>query len=169
MYRALTGSLPFHGPTPMAVFTKHLAEAPLPPSRRAPGRQIPPGADKLVRRALETDPSARYQSVDELQAALGEETERATWPQSFLGRLREWGIELEPLPSGHWMVSTYGHGGLAGAEFLNAEEGRTRYAGEAWASQSSPCPRHRRGGVGAVRATAPRSCSSGRCPKTLPL
>jgi serine/threonine-protein kinase len=73
MYRALTGSLPFNGPTPMAVFTKHLAEEPVPPSRRAPARQIPPGADRIVLRALQKDPAARFQSVDELQAALVDE------------------------------------------------------------------------------------------------
>jgi serine/threonine-protein kinase len=74
MYRALTGHYPFNGPTPMAVFTKHLSEVPIPPSERTPSRQIPLGADRIVLRALSKSPEARYNSVEELQSALIEET-----------------------------------------------------------------------------------------------
>ncbi len=70
MYRALTGHHVFSGTTPMAVFTKHLTEAPIPPIDRAPERGIPTGVSDLVLRALEKDPAQRWQRVEDLQAAL---------------------------------------------------------------------------------------------------
>ncbi len=70
MYRALTGHYPFNGPTPMAVFTKHLTEAPIPPIERAPEVGIPPGVNRLVLKALSKDANERFQRVEELQAEL---------------------------------------------------------------------------------------------------
>lgn len=70
MYRALTGHYAFNGPTPIAVFTKHLTEAPIPLIERAPERGISLGVSDLVLRALEKDPARRWQSVEDLQAAL---------------------------------------------------------------------------------------------------
>jgi serine/threonine-protein kinase len=70
MYRALTGHHPFNGPTPMAVFTKHLTEEPVPPMLRAPERGIPTGVNDVVLRALCKDPAERWQRVEDLQAAL---------------------------------------------------------------------------------------------------
>src|ERR1700730_2183076 len=61
MYRALTGHYPFNGPTPMAVFTKHLTEPPVPPSARAPELAIPAGVDAIVQKALAKEPEGRYQ------------------------------------------------------------------------------------------------------------
>jgi eukaryotic-like serine/threonine-protein kinase len=73
MYRALTGHYPFNGPTPMAVFTKHLTEAPVPPIERAPELGIPPGVNAIVLKALAKSPTDRFQKVEEVQAALIEE------------------------------------------------------------------------------------------------
>ena len=73
MYKALTGETVFPGTTPMAVFTKHLTELPVPPHERAPGLGIPESISHIVMRALEKDPANRYQRVEELQAALIEE------------------------------------------------------------------------------------------------
>jgi serine/threonine-protein kinase len=73
MYRALTGHYPFNGPTPMAVFTKHLTEAPIAPIERAPEVGIPPGVNRLVLRALAKDAGERFQRVEELQAVLVDE------------------------------------------------------------------------------------------------
>ncbi len=73
MYRALTGHYPFNGPTPMAVFTKHLTETPVPPIERAPEREIPAAVSAIVMKALAKSPSDRYQKVEELQAALVDE------------------------------------------------------------------------------------------------
>lgn len=77
MYRALTGHYPFNGPTPMAVFTKHLTEAPVPPDERAPELDIPAGACAIVLKALSKNPADRYQRVDDLQAALVDEVRAA--------------------------------------------------------------------------------------------
>jgi serine/threonine-protein kinase len=73
MYRALTGHYPFNGPTPMAVFTKHLTELPVPPSARAPEQGIPEGASRIVMKALAKSPGDRYQRIEDLQAALVDE------------------------------------------------------------------------------------------------
>jgi eukaryotic-like serine/threonine-protein kinase len=77
MYRALTGHYPFTGTAPMIVFTKHLSESPVPPIDRAPALGISPGASRIVMKALAKSPEARYQSAEELQAALVAETEAA--------------------------------------------------------------------------------------------
>ncbi len=73
MYRALTGQYPFSGPTPMAVFTKHLTEEPVSPSVRVPELKVPVGAGEIVLKALQKDPEQRWQKIEELQAALVEE------------------------------------------------------------------------------------------------
>ncbi len=70
MYRALTGHYAFNGPTPMAVFTKHLTELPPPPDERAPERGIPAAVSRIVMQALAKSPSDRFQRVEDLQAAL---------------------------------------------------------------------------------------------------
>jgi serine/threonine-protein kinase len=81
MYRALTGHHPFNGPTPIAVFSKHLNETPIPPAERAPGLGIPPGISQLVIKALHKDAVDRFQRIDELKARLLDEI-RATGTQS---------------------------------------------------------------------------------------
>ncbi len=73
MYRALTGHYPFNGTTPMAVFTKHLTEAPVAPVDRAPDLDIPMGINRLVLKALSKSAEARFQKVEDLQARLIEE------------------------------------------------------------------------------------------------
>ena len=73
MYRALTGHYPFNGPTPMAVFTKHLTELPVLPSERTPDIEIPPGVSAIVLKALEKSPADRFQKIEELQSALIDE------------------------------------------------------------------------------------------------
>ena len=70
MYEALTGEPVFRGSSPMAVFTKHLTQKPMPLQERAPGRVIPPGMEAIVTRCLEKSPEDRYQRVEDLQAAL---------------------------------------------------------------------------------------------------
>jgi tRNA A-37 threonylcarbamoyl transferase component Bud32 len=73
MYRALTGHYPFNGPTPMAVFTKHLTENAVPPIDRAPELGIPPGVSRIVEKALAKLPGDRFQRVEDLQSALVDE------------------------------------------------------------------------------------------------
>src|SRR5262249_29548168 len=73
MYRPLSGHYPFNGPTPMAVFTKHLTEVPVPPEQKAPDLGIPAGISRIVLRALEKNPADRFQQSEDLQAAFLEE------------------------------------------------------------------------------------------------
>jgi serine/threonine-protein kinase len=70
LYRALTGHYPFSGQKSVEVMAKHLNEAPNPPSKRAPGQNIPPGVDALVLKALAKDPAQRWQRAEDMQAAL---------------------------------------------------------------------------------------------------
>ncbi len=72
MYEAMTGEPVFRGSSPMAVFTKHLTQAPEPLKSRAPNRMIPPAMDRIVLRCLEKSPEKRYQRIEDLQAALME-------------------------------------------------------------------------------------------------
>ncbi len=67
-YRALTGHYPFHGPSPMSVFAKHLTEDPTPPHEVAPS--VPLAVSEVVMRALAKEPSERYQRVEDFQAAI---------------------------------------------------------------------------------------------------
>ncbi len=73
MHMCLTGEPPFDAPRPMGVLTKHLTEAPKNPCTRYPELSLPVGVGNVVMRALEKEPSRRFQSVDQLQQALVEE------------------------------------------------------------------------------------------------
>ncbi|MEO8971690.1 MAG: serine/threonine-protein kinase [Ktedonobacteraceae bacterium] len=67
LYQMLTGSVPFHGETPMAIYWKHLQEMPQPPSQLNPA--IPASVENVVLRALEKDPQQRFQSVGQMAVA----------------------------------------------------------------------------------------------------
>ena len=74
MYRLLTGTLPFTTDTGnyMAILSQHLLQAPEPPRQRAPEAQIPREIERVVLRALAKEPGERYQTVEEMIAALRE-------------------------------------------------------------------------------------------------
>jgi len=74
MYRMLTGVVPFSTDTDnyMAVLSQHLTDPPRPMLEQAPDANIPPKIEQIVMRALEKDPKRRYQTVEELIAALRE-------------------------------------------------------------------------------------------------
>jgi serine/threonine-protein kinase len=67
LYSALTGRLPFESVAPVDILDAIVSE-PIPqPSRIAP--QLPASADPFFERALARDPSARFQTVEELVEA----------------------------------------------------------------------------------------------------
>jgi eukaryotic-like serine/threonine-protein kinase len=68
LYELLTGQTPFDGDTPVEIAMKHLSATPRPPSQIR--RDVPRDLDMVVMRALAKDPSARYQSADEMEADL---------------------------------------------------------------------------------------------------
>mgnify|MGYP001554368698 CR=1 FL=1 len=70
LFELFTGAVPFTGETFLGVLTKHLNE--MPPSMRAvyPDLQISNELEGVVSRALAKDPTHRYQTMNELAAAL---------------------------------------------------------------------------------------------------
>ena len=68
LYELVTGAVPFDGTSAAEVAQKHLTTPPTPPSKRRAG--VPERIDKVVQRALQKDPAARYGSVEEMRQAL---------------------------------------------------------------------------------------------------
>ncbi len=69
-YEVLTGTVPFHGSSPMAILVKQQSEAPQPPTARKPGLALPPGLEPLLLSMLEKDPAKRPQTMLEVATAL---------------------------------------------------------------------------------------------------
>lgn len=67
-YEMLTGSLPFTAETSIGLAMQHLNDPAPAPSRAHPG--IPPAVDAIVLRALDKDPTRRWQSVGAFARAL---------------------------------------------------------------------------------------------------
>src|SRR5690606_5003339 len=70
IYKTITGVPPFWAASPVGVLTMHLTEDVIPPSQKAGRHAIPPEADRIVLKAMAKDPRERFQSMDELRAAL---------------------------------------------------------------------------------------------------
>ncbi|HZO12423.1 MAG TPA: serine/threonine-protein kinase [Polyangiaceae bacterium] len=68
LYHALVGRPPFSGDSPIAVGFAHCNEALVPP--RNARKEVPEAWSALVVRAMAKDPSARFDSAQELAAAL---------------------------------------------------------------------------------------------------
>ena len=68
LYEMLTGRPPFTGDSPMSVAFQHVStEAPVPSSLNS---DVPESLDAVVMKALRKDPSARYQSAEEMRQDL---------------------------------------------------------------------------------------------------
>jgi eukaryotic-like serine/threonine-protein kinase len=72
MYECFTGALPFVGESFMGILTQHITAEPQPPSEaaRGQGRELHPGIENIIVRAMKKDANERYQSMDELIEAL---------------------------------------------------------------------------------------------------
>ncbi len=70
IYKAITGVPPFWANSPVGVLTMHLTEDVIPPSERAPKRNIPLDVDRIVLKALAKSPHDRFQSMEQLRAEL---------------------------------------------------------------------------------------------------
>ena len=68
LYEMLTGRVPFHAETPMAVVLKHIYE-PLPLPREI-NPEIPEGVERVVLKALAKAPNDRHQTAGDLAQAL---------------------------------------------------------------------------------------------------
>ncbi len=86
LYQLVTGDLPFRDTSPVGILSKHLSEAPVPPSLKRPGLSIPASLEAVILRALAKEPAHRPASADrmrqELRAALTGIVEPATTPGS---------------------------------------------------------------------------------------
>jgi serine/threonine-protein kinase len=78
LHEMLTGQPPFVGPSVVQLLRSHMTEPPAPPSRLR--RNVPPGVDRAVLRALAKDPNARQQGADELIAELSAAVESRADP-----------------------------------------------------------------------------------------
>ena len=82
-YRLLAGELPFHSETLVGMINKVLSEPA--PSLRDTVPDLPPHVIETVERALAKDPRARFESVDEMTAALRGESMGAVWSAAARG------------------------------------------------------------------------------------
>jgi serine/threonine-protein kinase len=70
LFQLLTGRLPFEAETPTQVVLMHLSLPPPDPSVVAPERDIPESLVEVCLKALQKEPSRRYQDAEEFAAAL---------------------------------------------------------------------------------------------------
>lgn len=68
LYEMATGIPAFAGDTPIAVALKQVRELPTPPRKIVP--DLPANIESVILKCLKKDPAERFQSVDELEAAL---------------------------------------------------------------------------------------------------
>jgi eukaryotic-like serine/threonine-protein kinase len=95
LYQMLTGSLPFTGNNALEVMVKHVNEAPTPPRQRRPDLDISPGLEAITLRALAKRREERYQSAEEMLAALN---------QAGAMPVQSSSVDLPAMPerSSHW-------------------------------------------------------------------
>ena len=70
LYEMVTGAVPFHADSPLAVLHQHTSRMPSPPSAVAPDRGISPEVEVLVMRCLAKKPDDRFGSMHELAQAI---------------------------------------------------------------------------------------------------
>lgn len=85
LYQMLTGQVPFHGETPLAIYWKHLQAVPPSPSHLNPA--IPAPVENVILRALEKDARQRFPSVRAMAEALSAAIAEVSAAQSQLEQL----------------------------------------------------------------------------------
>ena len=80
-YEVLTGQLPFHSATPMAMLTGHVQQPVKPLREVAPS--VPADVEAVIMKCMEKDPDARYQDMDAMEAALLECACANQWTQAY--------------------------------------------------------------------------------------
>ncbi len=78
LYEMLTGHLPFDSDTPVGLLLHHIQTIPTPPHELCPELGIPEALSLLLMKALEKDRTRRFQSADEMSAALDQPQQWAT-------------------------------------------------------------------------------------------
>ncbi len=72
VYQMLAGRPPFQGKDYLEVIFQHMKESPRALGELNPNADVPPEVEAVVLRCLQKDPTARYQSMDEVLEALRE-------------------------------------------------------------------------------------------------
>jgi serine/threonine-protein kinase len=102
LYEMLTGALPFTGRSPLEIVMKHVQEEPQPPRARRPDLALPVELERVVLKAMAKDPAQRYQSADEMLAALPH-------PQSLPGGFASGAVCVAvPARRSHWTGAVAG-------------------------------------------------------------
>ena len=70
LYQMVTGKVPFTAANPVDIILKHLHDAPVAPRELRPDLDVDPELEAIVLRCLAKDRADRFQSMDELLAAL---------------------------------------------------------------------------------------------------
>jgi serine/threonine protein kinase len=70
LYEMLTGQLPFHSDTTIGLLMHHIHTVPTPAHYLKPDLNIPPAISLVLMKALEKDPTKRFQTGDEMLTAL---------------------------------------------------------------------------------------------------
>ncbi|MCO5167268.1 MAG: bifunctional serine/threonine-protein kinase/formylglycine-generating enzyme family protein [Planctomycetes bacterium] len=97
LFEMLTGELPFKSNTPMGFLGKHIVEPPPAPSSVRPG--LPRVLEDVTLRLLEKRPDARFQSAEEVLAALdAAPSSRRSEPRAPVGLTVEVPAPLAPEP-----------------------------------------------------------------------
>ncbi len=81
IYEMLAGRPPFEADSPFAVVMKHTKEIPV--ALPQLNNEVPPQLDELVQKALQKDPTHRYQSAGEMAGALRRYLGLATYPTGY--------------------------------------------------------------------------------------
>jgi serine/threonine-protein kinase len=79
LYFLVTGTPPFTAPTAAAVMVAHVKDEPEKPSTRA---SVPADVEKIIMRALEKEPEARFQSARDMERALGACEDAGGWSRA---------------------------------------------------------------------------------------
>lgn len=72
LYEMMTQREPFRGPTIQDTFNNIINNPPLAPRQAAPHRFIPTTIEKICLKAIEKEPSDRFQSMDEMAEAINQ-------------------------------------------------------------------------------------------------
>ena len=147
MYEAFTGELPFVGENAMAVIMQHLNRAPFPPSTL--NASLPVWLEGIILRAIEKEPSRRFQSMDEIRRELapsrsGRRTERHPATSSLMTRTRV-------------------HRGLPSTRKTNGRSGRSRRRSRSVSASTSSSDRRSRGRRRILSCTHSRTGRTARC------
>ncbi|MFP6686914.1 MAG: serine/threonine-protein kinase, partial [Polyangiaceae bacterium] len=77
MFRSLTGKYPFEANSPIAMFTKHLTEAPPSAVDREPELGIPHAVSQAIAKCMAKDPAERFQNIEQLRDLIVSELDGA--------------------------------------------------------------------------------------------